>query len=663
MLNRKKRREGRREDAVRTAGRLLAVQMQRRGEEEVERRKRDRDSGQGTEELDENEEPVPENPVYVDENNMTAQERQAKRKFYKKDAYHLPELENGIEGMGQPNDPRIMSHEELEEYARQFHNGEDINLYDFSKIDFNGEFFMSLPAGDRYNILNAARLRSRLRMGLSKEQLEDMFPNRMDFSRFQIERVRERNELTQRLMNLNGMNGVDVTAGGRIAGERGREYVLVRNEGVEGGWALGVVSAEKGVGERNKPIDVDAANERTQVEFDELDSEDDFEDVPIEGLNRLPKAQNRPTGQEAERGYPRRSTVQAQPSISDQDELAEVGDPDSLFVGEEAPESPQVNNGHDEEEEDLRRAIALSLQKDSESDEEGHLNKAIALSLQKQHDPESEPEDEIFEDVPMPDYKQQAVEAPKPIGKSSGKMVAHIVNNRANAAVPKRKAVSVSSGSDSDMDMQAALKKAKKGKAPERKRQLAPVASNTKNPFDGPLPFEKLSFGSSIFGKKVREDEVTGEEGDGDDHEMAGGFIPDREEEKARPLPPWLVGTNDIREQVQEQKERNSELNAEDKEEAFEEQRRYEKEHGIIEIESSDEGSDVEVLDEVPIPETTTDNMGELAEDIRAQPPQLEVPDDRQPSVEPVVVIQDKHSGKEATDDEEVEWSEVTMGM
>lgn len=88
-----------------------------------------------------------------------------------------------------------------------------MNVYDFSKIDFNSPFFLSLPASDRYNILNAARLRSRLRMGYSKEQLDTMFPDRMAFSRFQIDRVKERNELTQRLMNLNGMNGEDAMFG------------------------------------------------------------------------------------------------------------------------------------------------------------------------------------------------------------------------------------------------------------------------------------------------------------------------------------------------------------------------------------------------------------------------------------------------------------------
>ncbi len=42
LQRRKQRREGRRDDAVRTAGRLLAVQMHRAAEEEVERGRRDK---------------------------------------------------------------------------------------------------------------------------------------------------------------------------------------------------------------------------------------------------------------------------------------------------------------------------------------------------------------------------------------------------------------------------------------------------------------------------------------------------------------------------------------------------------------------------------------------------------------------------------------------
>src|ERR1700761_6462733 len=80
VSERKKRREGRREDAVRTAGRLLAVQMQRRAEEDEAKRRDERDR--------EPEEAIPEEGlVYVDEIQMSQQERQQNRKFRKKDAY------------------------------------------------------------------------------------------------------------------------------------------------------------------------------------------------------------------------------------------------------------------------------------------------------------------------------------------------------------------------------------------------------------------------------------------------------------------------------------------------------------------------------------------------------------------------------------------------
>ncbi|KAK5708894.1 DNA repair protein rad2, partial [Elasticomyces elasticus] len=213
---RKHRREGRRDDAVRTAGKLLAVQMQRRAEEDEQKRK---DEGKRRREV---EEEVPDELVYVDELQMSQAEREKNRKFRKKDAYHLPEMQVGMHEMGGPNDPRVMSLEDLQTYARQFETGEDINVYDFSKIDYDSPFFTSLPASDRYNILNAARLRSRLRMGHSKEQLDSMFPDRMAFSKFQIERVTERNELTTRLMNIN--DGDIQYSGGstRVAGEKAR---------------------------------------------------------------------------------------------------------------------------------------------------------------------------------------------------------------------------------------------------------------------------------------------------------------------------------------------------------------------------------------------------------------------------------------------------------
>ncbi|KAL2136289.1 hypothetical protein VTI74DRAFT_4524 [Chaetomium olivicolor] len=579
LQGRRRRREGRREDATRTAGKLLAVQMQRIAEEEEEKRRKraEASSSAATREIEEEQEQLPsmDQIVYADELGMSKQERQKNRRFHKQDAYHLPELENGIEAMGKPNDPRIMSVEELEEYARQFNNGEDINLYDFSKIDFDGEFFKSLPPADRYNILNAARIRSRLRMGLSKDQLDGMFPDRMAFSRFQIERVKERNHLTQRLMYEMGMSGTDLTIGtNRIAGDRTREYILVKNEGAEGGWALGVVSKNKERGQIHKPIDVDALEFQYQGQDDEDEWEDaEFEDVPIEGLNRLPKPK------------------------TDEEESLFVDNGNGAGLSEEGDDVLQAD-----EDEDIDRAIALSLQSQR------------SIGTGKGQVGNDESRNEEVEDRPAPDWKQKAVEAPKPIVGTSGRIVAHIVNNRANAAVPKRWD-SESNDSDSDVDLRTAFAAARKKQPKVQTTPTpAPVRPSVRNPFGGPLPFEKLdwrgTFGSkntpSIPEKpKTLQEIETGDLEAGSDDE-AGGFEKEvseteatsaKENDEPLPLPPWLTDDTDIRESVRKQQELERRMNEEDEELQF-----LQSEDGdVIEIESSSEdGSDIEILDAPP---------------------------------------------------------------
>jgi DNA excision repair protein ERCC-5 len=603
ILGRMKRREGRRDDAVRTAGKLLAVQMQRRLEEGKEKKKREKEvRGREVTPEDEEQIPEPDQLIYVEELGMSKQERQQTRKFHKTDAYHLPDLHNGIENMGQPNDPRIMTAEELEEYARQFDNGEDVNLYDFSKIDFDGEFFRSLPAVDRYNILNAARLRSRLRMGLSKEQLEDMFPDRMAFSRFQIERVRERNGLTQRLMNLNGMNDKNAMLGisGRVVGESGREYILVKNDGVEGGWALGVVSADRAFGERNKPIDVDNMSRKQYEDEDGDEDDEDFEDIPIEGLNRMPKIRDHPpnTGwddSQVEEIAQRRRRLY----LSRQNALEES---DSMFVSEEYPRSGAL----------LQSKTVSDNLEELVYDEESELNRAIAMSLQSQHDQAQSSDAEVldFEDVPMPRYEQRIAEEPKSITASGRRIVVHEVNNRSNTAVRNKRAASVDS--DDDLDLQTALALSRQ----QNNTSNSPPSGaprNIMNQFDGPLPFPRLNFESSLFGGPKGGLSSNLESKDRDtESQLEGGFEHGTDKESPKPLPPWLESVRDIRFDIQQQIEKDIKLNDKDREMAVEEEKLLRNYHGVIEVESSDDESDVEIIDVRQLGQkigTTTDDI------------------------------------------------------
>ncbi|KFZ06517.1 hypothetical protein V501_07348 [Pseudogymnoascus sp. VKM F-4519 (FW-2642)] len=646
ILGRKRRREGRRDDATRTAGKLLAMQMQRVAEEAEEKRKREIEvRGRPTEAIEDEELPDDQNLVYVDELGMSNQERQQSRKFVKKDQYHLPDLNGDISNMGQPNDPRIMSAEELEEFARQHNSGENVDLYDFSKIDFDGDFFKCLPPADRYNILNAARLRSRLRMGLSKEQLEEMFPDRMAFSKFQVDRVRERNELTQRLMNLNGMNAEEAMFGvgnGRIAGERGREYMLVKNEGVEGGWALGVVSKDRDQGERNKPIDVDALHERRQVKptDEELEDDDEFEDVPVEGLNRLPTEQAR---------FQKQMDQVRALQLADEDAAQKDRAPtNSLFVEQDGTE-------------DL-------FEESEQIDEEEELNRAIAMSLQKSFAAEESEEEADFEDVQMPSYEQKSAQDHRPLQKSSGNGLIHIVNNRANAAVPKRMAAE---SSDEEENLQDILARARKQKAVAGK--TAPSAPTSSlgaagNPFSGPLPFEKLDLKKSIFSgyAKAGPKKAKSTEKEKDNEDLAGGFEREGSVENARPLPPWLASTGDIRSDVKEQMAKDQRVNAADYERRLEEEKMYRRDHGVIEIESSDEDSDVEII-ETPAPKIAVTD-GRLSPSNKEKPEQDSIASIADKSVD----VSQQHAEKNTpavleggfdetnmpSEEEPVEWSE-----
>jgi DNA excision repair protein ERCC-5 len=691
ITNRKSRREGRREDAVRTAGKLLAIQMQRAAEDDEKKRKEA--ARRPHDEREEPTEAIPENLVYAEEVLQSQQERSQNRKFKKKDQYHLPDLGMSMNEMGGANDPRVMSLEELEEYARQFDRGEDINVYDFSKIDFDGHFFQSLPAADRYNILNAARLRSRLRMGHSKEQLDSMFPDRMAFSKFQIQRVTERNELTQRLMNLNGMNDDQFGNGGanRVSGEKGREYVLVKNDGVEGGWALGVVT-NNDEGKAHKPIDVDLPVQPAE-EDEEWEEDEDFEDVPIEGLNRLPKpkpgaskegkefisnelAKRRRNFYNSRRNRP----VQTRPR-----KASPVNqDPDSLFLAEE-------DNDEDEDWENVPATNGDDLFEDvGDNVEDEQLAQAIALSMQQDDRIEQEDQDDQdatnnSEDDPVREvFQQKRADQANPFAgvKGRGLAIARLANQRSSKLATK----GPFKGSDSeedDMDLQAALAESRKSKRVTKPRPSSPqspikasapaVKPAPKPPanasgFDGPLPFERLNLGSSILGKKKMEKIET---------DTAGGFEKNYGQDKkdSAPLPPWFSGKRDLDEDLSAQRE--------DERQQWEEARKEEKERfqfqelprlrkqetkDVIDLEAppsqaksaevialdSDDG-DV-LMEDGPVIDNEL-RMGDLADKVRADPPKPLSPSQRSPPRQDPVLVK-KTPFAEESDDEPVDWSE-----
>ncbi|GMF04823.1 unnamed protein product [Ambrosiozyma monospora] len=92
----------------------------------------------------------------------------------------------------------------------------------------------------------------------------------MDFSKFQIQMVQKRNFLTQRLMNVNGMDTDEgKVVNRRIAGDRDKAYALQRNED---GWSLSIpVQGDQ----EDNPIkldDVHSIDDDSEVEWEDVDT-------------------------------------------------------------------------------------------------------------------------------------------------------------------------------------------------------------------------------------------------------------------------------------------------------------------------------------------------------------------------------------------------------
>ena len=139
-------------------------------------------------------------------------------------------------------------------------------------LDVNSEEFRELPTEVQYEIIGDLRLKSRQ---TSHKRLQAMLRNSetpLDFSRAQIMNLKQRNALTQQLLETTDSIGkANVTIPIRIASERNREYVLVKNEGADGGWVLGI----RDDGTAEKPIEID--QDEPIVSDEERDSDEDMD--------------------------------------------------------------------------------------------------------------------------------------------------------------------------------------------------------------------------------------------------------------------------------------------------------------------------------------------------------------------------------------------------
>lgn len=264
IANRKYKKQGARLEAKEVAERLFAAQLRREAVEAAERAQ-----GKGKEGptvIDENtvyledltgpSVPLPPRTPAKSPNKSVEQPSSSAKKaqWRDHDPYKLPEVDLAARVAARTStsvpDPRLATEDELRDF---------IDSLDPDSLDVSSPAFRELPTEVQYEIVGDLRLKSRQ---TSHKRLQGMLKasrTPLDFSKEQIRGLKQRNELTQQLLVTTDTIGqAHVLIPVRIASERNREYVLVRGEGPEGGWVLGVRDGPGSAAD--KPIVIDDAD-------------------------------------------------------------------------------------------------------------------------------------------------------------------------------------------------------------------------------------------------------------------------------------------------------------------------------------------------------------------------------------------------------------------
>lgn len=263
IKQRNEARQGKRDSAQRTARKLLALQMHNDSKKSPQK-------------------------------NVTSEKEKSKTPdiiFRPEDDWDLPNIE-GFKVFR--DDARVNLNYEKEKEKKTLENTlieDTIDSLDLDSIDPTSEAFEELPKNIQYQLLSNLRLKSRLRMGYSKEQLEQVFPDSLDFSKFQIDMVKRRNYYTQRIINMTGYHDggaskLNDEIVNRISGQKNREYKIMKTDN---GWTLGL--GEHDGSAASKAIDLDPRTkderkdildnknqETIDITKNEADGEEDDED-------------------------------------------------------------------------------------------------------------------------------------------------------------------------------------------------------------------------------------------------------------------------------------------------------------------------------------------------------------------------------------------------
>ncbi|KAL1673181.1 hypothetical protein EV122DRAFT_294378 [Schizophyllum commune] len=175
----------------------------------------------------------------------------SKAKFRDHDIYKLPEvnLEAAIAKASTTAlpDPRLATEDELRTFIDEM-RPED--------LDVTSPAFRELPTEVQYEIVGDLRLKSRQTSYVRLQNMLSASKTPLDFSKQQIANLQRRNALTQQLLvTTDTIGSAHISIPVRVASERNKQYVLVKNSSAEGGWVLGIRDTTGNSAE--KPIEID----------------------------------------------------------------------------------------------------------------------------------------------------------------------------------------------------------------------------------------------------------------------------------------------------------------------------------------------------------------------------------------------------------------------
>lgn len=249
IMERKKRKEGNRESSKDVARRILAMQLLKKN---MKKKKDTTTEVDGSNQNDIN-----------------------KHMTQRNSEWELPE-QNTIST--EYDDGRLAAIDEYEKTVNQMED--ELQGIDLESINPASKEFNNLPKSTQYMILYALRSKSRLRMGYSMEQLKAMFPDPVEFSKFQIEMVKRRNFFSQKLLDSTGKHGNSMVTTGKVSGTK-KMYMLIKTNN---GWAMSLDNNDGSTKETAIDITNDEIEKiKHEQNNDKKDSDsEDWEDVDLD---------------------------------------------------------------------------------------------------------------------------------------------------------------------------------------------------------------------------------------------------------------------------------------------------------------------------------------------------------------------------------------------